>query len=272
MADDREMRSTRPPALDLLRSVHDRLAKHAERLGPTELERPSFCREWSLARVYSHLGSGAEIGTSALAAARRGVAPPDPWPVWNRWDAKSPTEMVGDFAPADEAYVDALTGAAESDGAEALMIPIDGRPWPLTLLMTARLVEVALHEWDVAVVDDRDAQVDRTAARWVLTAFPLGITVQAVDPILAGRLAPRSITVGIADPTDRLILELQPSGPRLDRATVDGRAPDAVVRLPDAGAWMRLVSGRFRPGPDDDRVDISGNLRREDLYALFPGF
>lgn len=259
--------------LGLLRGVHGRLAGRAERLAGDDLGRRSFCDEWSVAQVYSHLGSGAEIGVRAIEAARQGVAPPDPWQVWNRWDAKDPADMVADFAPADTAYLDALDEAvAALEGGEELLIPIDGRPWPLTLLMTARLVEMALHEWDVAVVQEPDADVDPAAASSALAAFPMAVASQAVAPAVAARLAPLTVGIEVLEPDDRLRLVLLPSGARLERTAHWADPPGAVLTLPDAAAWMRLVSGRWRLGVDDARTQISGELAPEDLCELFPGF
>ena len=65
--------------LALLQRIHSRLADRAGQLPSDVVDRRSFCSEWSIAQVYSHLGSGAEIGALALSAAREGNAPPDPW-------------------------------------------------------------------------------------------------------------------------------------------------------------------------------------------------
>jgi hypothetical protein len=45
-----------------------------------------------------------------------------------------------------------------------------------------------------------------------------------------------------------------------------------VLTLPDAAAWMRLVSGRWRPDIDDTRSLLSGDLSFRELTDLFPGF
>lgn len=257
--------------LSLLHRVHARLVDRAGLFVAGEVERASYCREWSVAQVYSHLGSGAEIGALALAAARDGLPQPDPRRVWDRWDAKAPTDMVADFAPADSAYLQALQAAVNAvEEGDVVVVPIDGRPWPLVQALTARLVEVALHEWDVAVVDDPDADVDADAASWTLRAFPLEVAAHAAAPVVASRLAPRAIEIEITKPTDRLLLDIQQAGVQLirDRSSFGS---DAVLTLPDAAAWMRLVSGRWRP-VDDTRSLISGHLSFTELTDLFPGF
>ena len=63
-----------------------------EPLTPGRLTEQSYCTDWSVAQVLSHLGSGAEIGLMMLPGAL-GEAEPvsrDAFgPVWDRWDARS---------------------------------------------------------------------------------------------------------------------------------------------------------------------------------------
>ncbi|MFC8501331.1 maleylpyruvate isomerase N-terminal domain-containing protein [Pedococcus sp. NPDC057267] len=261
-------------ALQLLGEAHDRLAARAAELSPSGATRGSFCTDWSVAQVFSHLGSGAQIGALALEAARTGAPPPDPWPVWNVWDAKPPLTMVADFAPSDRAYLDALDEVVpEVEGGHQLLIPIDGRPWPLALALTARLVEMALHEWDIAVAGDSTAEVDPAAAAFVLQAFPLQVAAQGAAASVVQGLAPLTAEVEVRDPTDLLHLDLLTSGARLSRQTPPAEEePDALLTLPDAAAWMRLVSGRWRPRVDDERARLTGDLTFADLWQLFPGF
>ena len=40
-------------------SSHERLSRLVGQLGPDEVAGPSYCTEWSIAQVLSHLGSGA---------------------------------------------------------------------------------------------------------------------------------------------------------------------------------------------------------------------
>lgn len=259
--------------LQLLRDAHERLADRSAALGPDDIDTRSFCTEWSIAQVFSHLGSGAELGVMALAAARDRQAPPDPSLVWNRWDTKAPRDMVADFVPADDGYVDALDEAIEAaEGGQALLVPIDGRPWPLELVMTARLVELALHEWDVAVIEDPGVEVDADAAAWTLATFPLEVAAQAAATTVAVRLTPLIVAIEICDPWDRLALELLPSGARLTRTSRPVEGADAVLTLTSAAAWMRLISGRWRHEIDDAPARITGELSVGDLYQLFPGF
>lgn len=260
-------------ALDLLWEAHRRLADRANGPAPSEVARASFCTDWSVAQVFSHLGSGAQIGALALAAAREGAAAPDPWLVWNVWDVKPPHDMVTDFVTSDRAYLQALDEVVPMvERGERLVIPIDGRPWPLGVALTARVVEVALHEWDVAVAGDPSAEVDPAAAAFVLRAFPLQVAAQGAARQVVERLAPLRLRIEVGDPSDRLHLNLATSGAHLSRENEPVEKPDAVLSLPNAAAWMRLVSGRWRAQVDDTRAQVVGGVAFADLRQLFPGF
>jgi hypothetical protein len=92
--------------LSTLRASHDQLTALAGRLDPADLSRRSYARDWTVAQVYSHLGSGAEIGLAAVHAALDGShVPPDPEPIWARWNAKTPQAMATDYVDADDHYL-----------------------------------------------------------------------------------------------------------------------------------------------------------------------
>jgi hypothetical protein len=57
--------------LDALRASSQRLHASVARLPEPLLDRPAFTQGWTIARVPSHLGSGAEICTPRL---QRGIA------------------------------------------------------------------------------------------------------------------------------------------------------------------------------------------------------
>jgi hypothetical protein len=86
---------------DALRRSHRELAAFAGTISPAGETRRSYCAEWTVAQVYSHLGSGAEIGLANLDAGLTGGPLPDPQPIWNRWDSLTPEGMISGFASAD---------------------------------------------------------------------------------------------------------------------------------------------------------------------------
>jgi len=63
---------------DALRRSHRELATFAGTIPPAERTCRSHCTEWTIAQVYSHLGSGAEIGLANLQARLTGAAPAGP--------------------------------------------------------------------------------------------------------------------------------------------------------------------------------------------------
>ena len=72
-----------------LRAEHDALVALLGTIGDGEgLSAPSGADQWTIAQVYSHLGSGAEIGRAPIArAAGEQVRAEDNQTIWARWDA-----------------------------------------------------------------------------------------------------------------------------------------------------------------------------------------
>ena len=56
------------PWISALRHSHNSLRANVEPLGADRLRQGSYCSEWSIAQVLSHLGSGAEIFSLFLEA------------------------------------------------------------------------------------------------------------------------------------------------------------------------------------------------------------
>src|SRR6516164_704666 len=88
-----------------------------------QLTGQSACRDWTVAQVLSHLGSGAEIALLMLEATLAGQ-PMDRdvvAPIWDTWNAKTPQQQAADCLPSDEAHIKRLEGLtdAELDGISA---------------------------------------------------------------------------------------------------------------------------------------------------------
>src|SRR5215471_10824135 len=82
----------------VLRRSHDRLASLAEALSEDFLTHISYADAWTVAQVFSHLGSGAEISLLMLEGALGGPpldrdAIP---PIWDTWNAKTPHQQEAD--------------------------------------------------------------------------------------------------------------------------------------------------------------------------------
>src|SRR6478736_3258921 len=70
--------------LEQLHKGHDDAVSLAGSLSPEAYERISYCPGWTVAQVFSHLGSGAEIGLAILEAGNKQEPSPDPTPIWDR--------------------------------------------------------------------------------------------------------------------------------------------------------------------------------------------
>ncbi len=96
-----------------LRSSHDELLGIVRRLPADELSAPSYCRDWTVAQVLSHLGSGAEISLLGLERTLDGQPPMDrdEFPkIWDRWNAAQPDEQAGQAVVWDRRQVSVLAG------------------------------------------------------------------------------------------------------------------------------------------------------------------
>ena len=77
-----------------LRISHDALLGQVLSLTPTQLEEGSYCRDWDVAQVLSHLGSGAEIGLLGLERTLVNgtlLDREDFAVIWDRWDNLGPS-------------------------------------------------------------------------------------------------------------------------------------------------------------------------------------
>jgi uncharacterized protein (TIGR03083 family) len=246
-----------------LRNSHDRLAALAGPLAPEQLRGQSYCTDWSIAQVLSHLGSGAEISslmlTSALAGTqldREAFAP-----IWDTWNSKSPEDQAADAVTSDDAYVRRLEELTD-DELSSIHVGFFGMELDAAGLVGLRLGEHALHTWDVAVSLDPAAVVAPDAV--ALLSGNLGRVLG-----FAGKPAGDSfrVRVGTTDPDGDYLLEVA------DSVTLSDWAPgvdtDGQVRAP-AEALLRLVYGRL----DDEHAPglFADGVEFDRLRAVFPGF
>ncbi|MFD0522938.1 maleylpyruvate isomerase N-terminal domain-containing protein [Paractinoplanes durhamensis] len=94
-----------------LRSEHDTLAAAAATISPDQLKGPSGASDWTVAQVFSHLGSGAEITLAALKAGLGEIEKPGPGfnqSVWDRWNALSPEDQAAGSVESNATLVAAL--------------------------------------------------------------------------------------------------------------------------------------------------------------------
>jgi uncharacterized protein (TIGR03083 family) len=151
-----------------MRTGHDSLGALVSKLSDDDLARQSGAREWDIAQVLSHLGSGAEIARATVLAALDGT--PNPGrdfntTVWSRWNAMSRREQADSFLQSNPAMIE-LYESMDADTREKLRIDLGFMPAPVDVATAARLRlnEQTLHSWDVRVGFDDDATLAPEAA------------------------------------------------------------------------------------------------------------
>jgi uncharacterized protein (TIGR03083 family) len=254
--------------ISALRASHDRLAALVGPLTPEQLRGSSYCTDWSVAQVLSHLGSGAEIALTLMLPAALGQAEPagrDAFgPIWDTWNAKRPDAQAADGLSADEKYVEALEQLTDDELA-AISLPFFDMTLDAVGLVRMRLGEHAMHTWDVVVSRDPEATIAPGAVALLIDNVP-------------GFLAPR---LGRA-PDRAFRTHLRTTDPHRDYLLIaadpvsmpdwpgDGGGADAEVTMP-AEALLRLAYGRLDPAHTPAEVDgDAADLQR--LRRVFPGF
>jgi uncharacterized protein (TIGR03083 family) len=250
----------------VLRRSHDRLASLASFVRNDRLTARSYAREWTIAEVFSHLGSGAELAHLFLDAALTDNTSIDTArfaPVWERWNAKPPADQARDCIEADDAYIARLEQLSAAD-LSAMRLQIFGMDLDAAGVIRLRLSEHAIHTWDVAVAIDPAA---------------------AVAPGAVALLAPHAPEVGqrtARPPAVPFRARVRGSFPDVDWL-VDAGETVAVTPWRGAGAevageaWLpaeailRLFYGRLDPAHAPP-ARVSGDAEiLERLRELFPG-
>ena len=257
-----------------LRTSHDRLAAFVDGLDDDGLATQSMCTDWSVARVLSHLGSGAEIGLGNLAANVAGREPPGQetnQPIWDRWNAMPPREMADSFVDTDRRFVEAFE-ALDDDQLDSMRIKLPFLPDRIDVASAVgfRLSEHALHSWDVFAAFEADATVASESVELLIDRLPAMVG-------LIGRFTPRetrpaeptTIRITTTEPAREFVLAL---GDDVElRPATGGDAVDGELLLP-AEALLRLAAGRLRPDLPSGDVEPAGRLSLADLRRAFPGF
>ncbi|GAA4365140.1 maleylpyruvate isomerase family mycothiol-dependent enzyme [Nocardioides caricicola] len=241
-------------ALAALRLEHDALVA-LQPLTDAQLAAPSGASEWTVAAALSHLGSGAEIGRRAIAAAAgEQVGAESNEEIWARWDGSSPAEQSAAFVEHDAAY---LATAATQDASLIVDLGFLPEPVPFVVPVAMRLNEVANHSWDVRVGLDPSAEVLPSSAEVLVELFE----------------GPLAFLLGFAAKPDQVAAPVRLAVPG-GGVVIDGGVSvvtsltDATAELSGpAGVTVRLLSGRLQPGDE-----VSGNVTNDELRRVFPGY
>lgn len=249
-------------AITALRRSHDQLAGFAQGADPGMLQKQSGCSEWTVADVLSHLGSASEIGLATLQSGKADMAAAPV--IWDRWNAMSPAEKAGNFAAASGRLADALEALTDED-LETRRIDMGFLPEPIDVASFAgmRLIEIALHKWDVDVAFDPAATVDGYTIPHLLGALTSFAGYFAKPAGKSG-----IVGVTLTDPSRSFTLRLTGDGAQLE----EGPAADAgtSAAMP-AEAFVRLIAGRLDPGHTPPSARVDGDLSLDDLRQIFPG-
>lgn len=252
-----------------LRRSHERLASLASFLAPEYLTRQSYDREWTIAQVFSHLGSGAEIGLLTLGAALAGGGiDQEKFPqVWDAWNAKSPQQQAADCLATDDAHISRLEQLSDAELA-GLKVNFVGMDLDAAGLLRLRLSEHTVHTWDIAVAIDPVAVLAPGAVELLA-----GLVVQFAGRIGRPPAEPfRARLRGSIPGTDLLVAagDSVAISPWPTEGAADGPV-DGEIALP-AEALIRLFYGRLDPAHTPP-VQLTGDAGLLDkLRAVFPGF
>jgi uncharacterized protein (TIGR03083 family) len=250
------------PLVRAARASHDRLAGIVAGLDAEGLRAQSYCTEWSVAGVLSHLGSGAEIFSLYVDAGVTGGDPPSPEdfkPIWETWNARSPEEQAAQSTAANEALVSRVEGLTPEQRA-AFHVTMFGRmPMDMTGVLGMRLAEHAMHAWDIAVKLDPAAAVAPDAVDLLVDRLPLMAGFM-------GKKAPAPVAVAVTTTGPERAFTLDTGGVTLAPAGVDD-APTASLSGP-AETLLRLVYGRL----DAEGGLTASGVTLSELKSVFPGF
>jgi uncharacterized protein (TIGR03083 family) len=251
-----------------LRESHDKLTGLVRPMTPEQVRAQSYDRDWSVAQVLSHLGSGAEIALMMLPGAL-GEAEPvsrDAFgPVWDVWNAKGPDEQAADALESDEKHVSTLEQLSDEHLA-GLRMDFFGMQLDAVGMVRLRLGEHVVHSWDIAVMQDPAATVQ---------ASGVDLLIDNVPQFLAPRLGkpldePFAVRITTFGPDRDYLLT---SGESVSMTNwADGQDDDGMphVSMP-AEALLRLAYGRLDPEHTPDSVSADPDALTK-LRTMFPGF
>jgi len=253
-----------------LHNSHDRLSSLLEGVAPEQVSGPSYCSDWTIAQVLSHLGSGAEIFSLMIQAVLNDEEPPGREsfpPIWDTWNAKDPVQQAEDYKVADTALLEQFE-SLDDEQLSGFQISMFGMELGADRLAGMRLSEHALHTWDIAAGLDDKAQLSPDAADLLIDNFAERAP-QAAKP--AGE--PLKVYIETTEPKRSFLLSLDESATvevDPDREASDGGSAATTLVIPSE-ALVRLVAGRLddKHTPDEVRAD-AGIL--DQLRKVFPGF
>jgi uncharacterized protein (TIGR03083 family) len=256
-------------SLQVLRASHNVLADIAKQLDGDAVASGSYCDDWNRGQVFSHLGSGAEIGLGTLRAALGQGEAPENEQIWDRWNAMSPADMAAGFVEWDDRHI-ATMEQLDAEQRDSVRLPFFIGPLTLAQALVFRLNEHTLHSWDIRVSLDPTATLLPEAVPLMLD-LPTTLVRFAARPAEAALPGPVRLAINTTEPEHHYLLSID--GDQATLSTADGTPADATgtVDLP-AESFLRLISGRLDPAHTPSTVHSTGFPTLDDLRRLFPGY
>jgi uncharacterized protein (TIGR03083 family) len=225
--------------LDALRISVARLHRIAEPLNESELTRPAYPRDWSIADVLSHLGSLAGIMQRRLDDALAGRETPDDAApaVWDTWNAKAPIAKRDDALSADAALL-ARLGAVTAAERGRFTFAMGPMTFGFDIFLGLRINEHAMHTWDIEVAANPSATIPSDLATLVIDNLELTARFTATP---TGDTA--AISILTTAPDRGFVVQLEPDSAALLPTTAMNSADVELA----SEAFARLVYGRLDP-------------------------
>jgi uncharacterized protein (TIGR03083 family) len=252
--------------IQALRTSHDALVGTVLGLTPGQLEQGSYCTDWNVAQVLSHIGSGAEIGLLGLERTLVGGPPLDreSFPViWDRWNNLGPGDKASEMVVWDRRYVSVLQ-ALDDKTLKSLHMTFFGMDLDAVGIVGIRLGEHAVHSWDVAVTFDPRAEVLPSSVELLVDRVPF-IAGRVAKPDRASRKA--QVKIRTSHPDRHFLLSIGESV----ALTEDVEGPiDGTLELTSA-ALLRLVYGRLDADHTPPGTSATGSTDLDELRRIFAG-
>jgi uncharacterized protein (TIGR03083 family) len=244
----------------------ERLDRYLQAMDAEGWREQSYCADWQVYQVASHIGSGSRIGGLRIQAWVGGgpaVTRETMQGIWGHFDSLSPDQMYASFSEAVREYLKVEDATPDDAGLQE----VDGFAGkrPLYAYQVSRTWELGCHTWDIYVARNWNARLDADAA--ALLAENLQFVNLPMDKERSvGLTGP--IAFQLSDSGRTYVLDPTAERPRL--AVSQGEDAQLVIAGPDEEV-VRFVSGRhFVPGTVSRLQVTKGGA--EDLAKLRRAF
>ncbi len=267
--------------VSLVKSETERLSAYWRSFSEARWEVDTFCPGWRACHAVSHLATGGEFYANSVRRALEGLPPEPPYGSnvkeffairgarGEELMALPREEMMDAFDASASSVNDALADITEGD-----LGKLGFHPRGLTRIdawIGLRLVELALHDWDIRYGEDAEACVSLEGVEGVMTFLPstqsrlFGVRE---NPPFDGRFLFCS-----ADPDREWTLTV--AGEKAENIADVSGAHDATITA-DGEAHLLLLYGRAKRGEAEasGRLTIEGDgeLANELLCVLYANY